>query len=1171
MEFFPKQYSIKNRGERTLWQWCQKYLVDIEGIALLKPALYDKNMRWREPDVLIASPLFGILLIESKGCSIDDIDSVSLSSWEMSEKWYRRDINPLEQLREQSLSLRGYLSKKLNCGVLASRQIPVKHCIALPFIDNDSLLVDKGFSEIVRSQPVILKDHLNKERDAVFNAIGLQLKPVMSQRQWGDLAALLRSPCFAEKTSQVPLEVVAAKQKLPGRLIKVPYSGSFPTLAALNQHLPSDVTIDKHALHLVATRPLEQLRQTDASSVLTKESQQYDVEQDKAHTSAKVNEGQYILHFDSYLRFAQGTGHFCSRSEEYLLVTRTIEHIFSNDPLRKEQLLHDAHTIRDALVQLDSYGIDLNDYASIPSEFDYAWHDLRLREDLQQIQTEFKERLHDEGKKTFEERTRRWLEHSYQPAGVVVMEGFSFLTPLQLAFIKRCLQQNSTVVVLHPFDENQEWAFEVFNHTYSGVEEMVNVVLPLKFSTQKLQSNSENSALAYLRSNLFDLEKAPLDMETMDKDVSCLRFKHIHQEVQETLSKVKEYLEEGYQPEQIAIVARDTQTYGSIIQEQAVLRKDLGLDNHFVLPHRKLLLTPVGRFILGLYQIWDKDQNQLRFTADQFQDLLLSGWLGKDALESADDFVHVRGQFFERCEERSVWEERLDLLGKVENGPELISRVPARHIDSQNRSKCWLNLIEQVSIICNKLFIEQHVPISSHIENLLAELNNLDGELFDEELKILERVRAVFDELNDAGSIGISTSEFGDIINGLVKEQEQFEEEKQQKPKKIRIWAPESVDGNLSSSKEKQLRVIFYLGCDSSRQPRPASADWPYQRAIFDVNYPGTTARQKLFERYLFLGVVRAARDNLHLSYSEHDGSQSLGPSIYFERVREALGLDPKKLGEHYDVESGLPQSPSQPYFSRVKIKLANPISEYQLSSLAHISLCPQRFLLERLSTRAGCYRDPWQLRSLAVGFWLQLVMDELRNNKNPQSGNNEAIIDDIVEKQWNKVTRLLPILTPIDKEMCSKYLFGKDGSWRERLKSSNLQSSVTHHWENKNASENKYFINYVNLRGVNVVYPYRQVFWVQGAEYRNWDVALRNAWLRPPSGKQRSSEAFSFWQDLIKNVRRKTGDVLVDKIHSVIDEFSSGDLTRITSGKHCSYCPSRDLCLEGTAHAGEE
>jgi hypothetical protein len=206
----------------------------------------------------------------------------------------------------------------------------------------------------------------------------------------------------------------------------------------------------------------------------------------------------------------------------------------------------------------------------------------------------------------------------------------------------------------------------------------------------------------------------------------------------------------------------------------------------------------------------------------------------------------------------------------------------------------------------------------------------------------------------------MSAAEFGEVLNGLVQEYAQEPgEEEDEKPNQVWCITPPGVDGY-----EKKL--IFYLGVDNRRVPKRYAEPWPF--------YTHDIARHQETERYLFLAVVRAARERLHLSYAQADDQDVYRPSPYLEQSAAVLGQP-----------IAVPSPPALPPGAETPAGATPPLqarrSRYTIAEIAHFGLCPFRDKLETLDTRARTYRDAndaFQLGPLAQSLWLNLTFQRL-------------------------------------------------------------------------------------------------------------------------------------------------------------------------------------------------
>jgi exonuclease V gamma subunit len=202
------------------------------------------------------------------------------------------------------------------------------------------------------------------------------------------------------------------------------------------------------------------------------------------------------------------------------------------------------------------------------------------------------------------------------------------------------------------------------------------------------------------------------------------------------------------------------------------------------------------------------------------------------------------------------------------------ARLPATDID-EGTLRSWKGTVDVIKLICENLFDTTKKPIGKHIEILLDELMKLEEKnLHDAEIEIRDRILEVFFELSESESIEITSIEFGEIVNSLIQEKE--EEEDSQKGKKISVTSPEGMDCS-------EKKIILFLGVDDRDIPRSYAEPWP--RFVNEIGKHQET------ERYLFLSVIRAASQKLHLSFSRIKNEDVCRSSIYLDECCSLLDM----------------------------------------------------------------------------------------------------------------------------------------------------------------------------------------------------------------------------------------------------------------------------------------
>jgi superfamily I DNA and RNA helicase len=108
----------------------------------------------REPDILVADPELGLVVIEVKSLPLDVIAGVTGYRWDLARPYYgKAHLNPYEQARKQAHVLGELAVRKGNLPQLATRAI-----VALPLITRDDW--DARFGHLLSDVPMLFADQL---------------------------------------------------------------------------------------------------------------------------------------------------------------------------------------------------------------------------------------------------------------------------------------------------------------------------------------------------------------------------------------------------------------------------------------------------------------------------------------------------------------------------------------------------------------------------------------------------------------------------------------------------------------------------------------------------------------------------------------------------------------------------------------------------------------------------------------------------------------------------------------------------------------------------------------------------------------------------------------------------------------------------------------------------
>jgi hypothetical protein len=364
------------------------------------------------------------------------------------------------------------------------------------------------------------------------------------------------------------------------------YSGKPPSSGTLLAHLglthPVQGRVQTPHTYLVATLALEVRRGREGFG---------GDQQIKQNLRAGNSTKEPQLLFSKALRHSIDVP-VLTRAEEVVILRRAFDSISKNEKSR-QLLRHDVFAWRDVLQELDEQGIDIRH--KIPSDLASELVSPSLGIQMQELQREFRNQQAATGQTvpTFEDAARQFLKNDFRTTELVILEGFTFLTPMQEYFIEQCLAQGAKIYLIYPYADVQRYGFKIMGRTYGT---WLDVVTPLSTPSEQWSQ----SALTHLKESLFSADTS--SKHQIDDSVTLESYPHRNHEVKKCVERLQHYIGEGeYKPHEIAIVARDPESYKDLLREEAELQ---GWDDAFDITPRQLLLTPLGRFVLSLYDVW---------------------------------------------------------------------------------------------------------------------------------------------------------------------------------------------------------------------------------------------------------------------------------------------------------------------------------------------------------------------------------------------------------------------------------------------------------------------------------------------------------------------------------------------------------------------------------------
>jgi hypothetical protein len=846
--------------------------------------------------------------------------------------------------------------------------------------------------------------------------------------------------------------------------------------------------------------------------------------------------------FGVKLLFRKALVHFMALGPKPSIATRVSELVhlrramlsLEMEPERREQLRRDRYAWIEAFRAVEEQGLDLTN----PLEHEHLFVHPDVAVLMGEMQAGFRQQLDSQGEVTFEAAARAFfLSDDFQPPPLVVMEGFTRLTPLQLLFVKRCLQiPECTIWFILPSRSAQAEGFEAIEKTYHKL-----LTLPHKEVREPLRRLREPTALVALQCSLFSEESVQGEREA--NSVVIEAYPTRQREVAACVQHLKSYLDAN--PEhQVAVVTRDPLKYRTLLREEAALL-DTAFAERFDIPPMHLLLTPVGRFVLSLYNSWS--DGRLALNAEQFRHILASGWLGRRAKNSVPLFRSIEPAFFARCEDHDSWQRAFTALEAA-----ISERVRGRTLATwctPDDAALWRKTMNIVISLAQQLFDGQRRNLSSQIMRLQSTLETLDlQDVQEDEREVIQRILVALQSFADSSDLELDGEEVGEVLNSLIRQREDVENHE-----RITVTGPESLDG-------LQKDIVYYLGVDEHRVPRAPGDSWPL--AEIDIS------ENQVQERYLFLATVRAAKKHLHLTYAEIDDRQACAPSLYLDEVVMTLGRGQVPLAER----------PAAGEQERVEATI-EPIGlvrrdAYAVGELAQFQVCPLRYRLQRMTRTADYYRDSWQVQFLIQGALLTYTLTAFRI-QHPSGVPAEEFPDIMTGSAFKAaLTRARAIYTGYTKE---DWFFLAQQT-RRRLAS---LTRFIQSWTGQTVRVEIRQDASVSLRGdndrtINMQAVARFVIRGQGRYVYTGDL-LAEEWLLPSRNDDTTNSrylAIQWWRKLTENfvknphsvhigssIQVNNGQQELASIEEIIAQVEKG-MYQAHPGDQCRYCPVKSLCL---------
>jgi superfamily I DNA and RNA helicase len=189
-------------GEQKVWDAIREAFADRECLGYWRYPIFSKVGKSRkEPDILIADAQLGLIVIEIKSVTIDQIVAITGHRWEF-QNYYTTNSNPYEQAENQLFALLGYCDREPSL----RRKVSGRALVCLPLITEDQWY-HSGFYQLPSCPPIIFQNHLCPSASicgSLLNQIQ-QTTPIikgfnLTPKQWKLLQAVISgTPVFRKR------------------------------------------------------------------------------------------------------------------------------------------------------------------------------------------------------------------------------------------------------------------------------------------------------------------------------------------------------------------------------------------------------------------------------------------------------------------------------------------------------------------------------------------------------------------------------------------------------------------------------------------------------------------------------------------------------------------------------------------------------------------------------------------------------------------------------------------------------------------------------------------------------------------------------------------------------------------------------------------------------------
>ncbi|OIP78662.1 MAG: DNA/RNA helicase [Oscillatoriales cyanobacterium CG2_30_44_21] len=188
-------------SEQKVWDAVKKAFSGRNCIGYWSYPIFSRTGETRkEPDILIVDRELGILIVEVKGITIDQITSIQGHLWKF-QNFYCTSGSPYKQAENQLYSLLAYCDRE----EVIRQKVHSRVMVALPLI-TEKEWQDKGFDRSLNCPPILFKDQLGTAMlSKVQQTVPIRAGKDLDDQQWETLLAVIGgTPVLRKPIIEVP-------------------------------------------------------------------------------------------------------------------------------------------------------------------------------------------------------------------------------------------------------------------------------------------------------------------------------------------------------------------------------------------------------------------------------------------------------------------------------------------------------------------------------------------------------------------------------------------------------------------------------------------------------------------------------------------------------------------------------------------------------------------------------------------------------------------------------------------------------------------------------------------------------------------------------------------------------------------------------------------------------